>query len=62
MDKEKRKENYRRLRNAGFTSKDANMLKNRSETKVDYLVTQMANFTARKQKAIERSSGKGKMK
>ena len=62
MDKEKRKENYRRLRKAGFTSKDANMLKNRSASKVDYLVQQMHNFTAWKEQAIARSSGKGKMK
>ena len=62
MENEKRKDNYRRLREAGFTSKDANMLKNRSEYKIDYLCESMRNFTAWKEKAIEKSSGKGKMK
>lgn len=62
MDKEKRKANYRRLRGAGFNAKDASLLKNRSDAKIDYLCEAMQMFTHWKYKAIQRTKGKGKIK
>ena len=37
---EKRKENYLKLRNAGFDIKMATMLKDRADWKIDYLIRQ----------------------
>ena len=62
MDKDKRRKNYQRLRDAGFSARDATLLKNRASYKIDYLVTSMNNFTRWKEKTIQRTKGKGKMK